>query len=136
MDGRIRRHILDGRKIKLVIFKNYFWLTFSMTPSGNVEKIHFCWKIWYFQCTDIIFLLNGYRRITLCIALPSILFTPFTTRKFILEQLDGRHIWLHIISTVFKKKSKGSLSANYAWMFIGIALDFSLDLKGKGVFVG
>lgn len=41
-------------------------------------------------------------------------------------------IWSHIITTVFKKKNKGSVSENYAWIFAGIA-DFSLEHKEKGV---
>lgn len=27
-----------GENIKLMIFSNYFYLTSSMTPSGNIEK--------------------------------------------------------------------------------------------------
>ena len=67
----------------------------------------------------------------LCIALPSIWFTPFTTQKLILGQLDGWHILLHIICTVFKKKNKASLKI-MQWMFAGIALLFSLEHKEKG----
>ena len=111
-----------------------FDLTSSMTPSGNIEKMYFYWKILYFQFTKIIFLSNCYRKIMFCIALPSIWFIPFTTQKFILEQLDGWYSWSHIITTVFKKKSKGSVSENSAWMFGGIA-GFSLEHKEKGVHV-
>ena len=39
-----RRRILEGRKIKPTILTTIFDM-FSMTPSGNMDKIHFCWKI-------------------------------------------------------------------------------------------